>query len=106
VRRCMKNKGIAKDCEMVLRETNKYRLRQDLIGQFVSERVRACEGRNITRQALSQTWKMWLEETQSSNPPRMSELCEYLTNKYDKHGSSGWSGVEIIYEPPPDDEPF
>ena len=106
VRRCIKNKGIAKDCEMVLRETNKYRLRQDLIGQFVAERVRVCEGRNITRQALSQTWKMWLEETQSSNPPRMSELCEYLTNKYDKHGSSGWSGVEIIYEPPPDNDAF
>lgn len=106
VRRCIKNKGIAKDCEMVLRETNKYRLRQDLIGQFVAERVRVCEGRNITRQALSQTWKMWLEETQSSNPPRMSELCEYLTNKYDKHGSAGWSGVEIIYEPPPDNDAF
>jgi len=106
VRRCIKNQGIVKDCPMVLAETNKYRLRQDLIGQFVAERVRVCEGRNITRQALSQTWKMWLEETQSNNPPRMSELCEYLTSKYDKYGSAGWAGVDIIYEPPPDNDAF
>jgi P4 family phage/plasmid primase-like protien len=106
VRRCIKNQGIVKDCDMVLNETKKYRLRQDLIGQFVNERVRACEGRTITRQALSQTWKMWLEETQSSNAPKMSELCEYLTGKYEKHGSAGWAGVEIVYEPPPDNDAF
>ena len=91
---------------MVLTETNKYRLRQDLIGQFVAERIHECEGRNVTRQALSQTWKMWLEETQSSNAPKMSELCEYLSNKYNTHGNAGWAGVEIIYEPPPETDAF
>lgn len=106
VRRCVKNQGIVKDCAMVLTETNKYRLRQDLIGQFVAERIHECEGRNVTRQALSQTWKMWLEETQSSNAPKMSELCEYLSNKYNTHGNAGWAGVEIIYEPPPETDAF
>jgi P4 family phage/plasmid primase-like protien len=106
VRRCIKNKGIVKDCAMVLNETKKYRLRQDLIGQFVDEKIRACEGRNLKRLDLSQEWKRWLEETQSSNAPKMSELCEYLSNIYDKHGSAGWAGVEIVYEPPPEQDAF
>ena len=106
VRRCFKNLGIVRDSPMVLEETNKYRLRQDLIGQFVAERIHECEGRHITRQALSQTWKMWIEENQASNAPKMTELCEYLSAKYSKHGSAGWQDVEIIYEPPPEDDPF
>jgi P4 family phage/plasmid primase-like protien len=106
VRRCIKNQGIVKDCGMVLEETNRYRLRQDLIGQFVAERIHVCEGRHITRQALSQTWKMWLEENQASNAPKMTELCEYLSSRYSKHGTAGWAGIEIIYEPPPDDTAF
>ena len=106
VGRCIKNRGIVKDCPMVLNETNKYRLRQDLIGQFVDEKIVACEGGSITREALSQTWQSWYEMTQSSKAPKMSELCEYLSNKYDKHGKSGWAGVEIVYEPPPDNDAF
>jgi len=106
VRRCIKNEGIVKDCNMVLKETGKYRLRQDIIGQFVDENIRACEGGTITRGAICNTWKKWLEETQSSNAPKHSELYEYLSNKYKKHGSAGWAGVEIVYEPPPDNDAF
>jgi phage/plasmid-associated DNA primase len=106
VRRCIKNQGIAKDCPMVLQATNKYHMRQDLIGQFMLDKIRPCEGRNITRQALSQTWKMWLEETMSSNAPKLSEVCEILSTKYEKHGSAGWNGVEIVYEPPPENNAF
>jgi hypothetical protein len=91
---------------MVLKETGKYRLRQDIIGQFVDENIRACEGGTITRGAICNTWKKWLEETQSSNAPKHSELYEYLSNKYKKHGSAGWAGVEIVYEPPPDNDAF
>jgi hypothetical protein len=91
---------------MVLMETGKYRLRQNLIGQFVNEKIKACVGGSITRQALSQTWQAWYEETQSSKAPKMSELCEHLSNHYDKHGSAGWAGVEIVYEPPPTNNAF
>jgi phage/plasmid-associated DNA primase len=106
VRRCIKNCGVVKDCSMVLKETGKYRLRQNLIGQFVNEKIKACVGSSITRQALSQTWQAWYEETQSSKAPKMSELCEHLSNHYDKHGSAGWAGVEIVYEPPPTNNAF
>ena len=82
----------------MLAETNKYRLRQDLIGQFVAEKIRTCEGRTVTKQALSQTWKMWLEENQASNAPKMSELCDFMENRYERFGASGWTGAEIVYE--------
>jgi P4 family phage/plasmid primase-like protien len=106
VSRCIKNRGIVKDCSMVLNETSKYRLRQDIIGQFVEERIVASESGTITREALSQTWQSWYEMSQSSKAPKISELCEYLNNKYEKHGRSGWIGVEIVYEPPPDNDAF
>ena len=106
VRRCIKNQGVVKDCPLVLAETNKYRLRQDLIGQFVAEKIKACEGRNITRQALSQTWKMWVEENQAANAPKMGELCEFLSSKYGKFGNAGWADVEIVYEAPTENDAF
>jgi P4 family phage/plasmid primase-like protien len=106
VKRCVANQGIVKDCNMVLEETQKYRLRQDLIGQFVAEKVRAAEGKNITRQALSQTWKIWLEENQASNAPKMFELTEYMNSQYTMFGKAGWSDAEIIYEEQIEDDGF
>ena len=93
VDRAVKNQGIVVDCDMVLSETNKYRLKQDLIGQFINEMVVRVEGATLSKQEVSQQWKQWCEVNQASNVPKVSELTEQLNKQFDKHGKSGWKNI-------------
>jgi phage/plasmid-associated DNA primase len=92
VDRCVKNQGVVKDCDMVLSETNKYRLKQDLIGQFIQECVIVKEGCMLAKQEVSQQWKQWCETNQATNVPRVSELVEYMNTHYEK-SARGWGNV-------------
>ena len=98
VNRAVKNQGIVKDCDMVLAETNKYRLKQDVIGQFADEKLTLCEEGRISKLELSQTWKIWCEVNQLQNVPKLMELTDYMSSKYTKNGKTGWMGVKIVYE--------
>jgi hypothetical protein len=91
--RCVKNQGIVVDCDMVLEETNKYRFKQDLIGQFMQEMIVDAEGANLTKQELSQQWKQWCETNQATNTPKVSELVEYMDSNYEKNGKNGWVNI-------------
>lgn len=104
VRRCVKNQGLVKDCEMVLEETAKYRLKQDLIGQFVAEKVCGHEGGSISKQELTQAWKMWCDVNQATNIPKVYELTEFMSSKYPRSGTTGWGDVQMVYETSCDDD--
>mgnify|MGYP000315209852 FL=1 len=91
--RCVKNQGIVVDCDMVLEETNKYRFKQDLIGQFMQEMIVEAEGANLTKQEVSQQWKQWCETNQATNTPKVSEVVEYMDSNYEKNGKNGWVNI-------------
>lgn len=95
--RCVKNQGIAKDCDMVLAETKKYKLKQDLIGQFIDECVIVKDGSLLSKQEVSQHWKQWCDVNQANNPPKVSELVEYMNTNYTKNGRSGWSNISFTH---------
>jgi P4 family phage/plasmid primase-like protien len=101
VDRCVKNQGLVVDCDMVLAETDKYRLKQDLIAQFVQECIVAREGDNIAKQQLSQEWKSWCETnhaSKSSTVPTVTELVEYMNNIYEKHPvTNGWKNATFLH---------
>ncbi len=104
VDRCVKNQGVVKDCDMVLAETNKYRLKQDLIGQFIQECVVEKEGSMLAKQEVSQQWKQWCETNQATNVPKVSELVEYMNTHYEKSGR-GWANVTFsMYEDMDEDD--
>ncbi len=91
--RCVINQGIVTDCDMVLEETNKYRFKQDLIGQFIDEMIIEVEGSTLSKQEVSQQWKQWCETNQATNVPKVSELTDYMNSHYEKNGRNGWSNV-------------
>jgi P4 family phage/plasmid primase-like protien len=91
--RCVINQGIVKDCDMVLEETNKYRFKQDLIGQFIQEMIIEVEGSTLSKQEVSQQWKQWCETNQATNVPKVSELTDHMNSHYEKNGRNGWSNV-------------
>jgi P4 family phage/plasmid primase-like protien len=104
VRRCIKNKGLSATCPMVVAETDRYRLRQDLIGQFMEENLRVCADQTLTKGTVNQAWKQWVEDNGHTSAPKACELHECVNKKYNKRGTA-WVDVEIIYTPPPDSLP-
>lgn len=101
--RAVKNQGIVKDCDKVLNETKKYRLKQDLVGQFIEEKIVECEDGNITKQELSINWKMWCDTNQAHNAPKLMDVCDNLSKLYPSHGKNGWKNCKIVNE---DDNEF
>ena len=93
VDRCVKNQGLVLDCDMVLEETNKYRFKQDLIGQFVQEMIVELQGASLSKQEVSQQWKQWCEVNQATNVPKVTELTDHMNKMYEKNGRNGWSNV-------------
>ena len=93
VDRCVINQGIVKDCDMVLEETNKYRFKQDLIGQFIQDMIVEVEGSTLSKQEVSQQWKQWCETNQATNVPKLSELTDHMNSHYEKNGRNGWANV-------------
>ena len=93
VDRCVINQGIVKDCDMVLEETNKYRFKQDLIGQFIQDMIIEVEGSTLSKQEVSQQWKQWCETNQATNVPKLSELTDHMNGHYEKNGRNGWSNI-------------
>ena len=90
---------------MVLRETKKYRLRQDLIGQFANEKTIASEGGIVSKQELTQTWKLWLEQNHSGgSAPKVLELVEYMNNNYEREGKSSWKSEDCLWTAVPTDD--
>jgi len=104
VQRVIKTNGIVNDCEMVLASSKSYRDKQDVIAQFITEKIFRWQGnKKITKTEINFEFINWHTQTYGSKGPKAKELHEYMEKQFGKY-SNGWSNIRIKHDNENDDE--
>ena len=98
-----KNKGIVKDCKIVMCKSNEYREDQDYLSEFSKEKIEKRDGSRIKKTELLAEFKQWYQLQYGRNTPKGKDLYKYMDSKFGKYQTKGWQNVAIIYEIEEDD---
>ena len=108
VERVLVTKGVVADCDIVIKESNEYKKKQDVISQFVDERIVQVAGGVLKKVEVNTEFKMWHESNYGTRGPNAKEVHAHLDKRYGNNVNSVWNGLRLYYElktdVPDDDE--
>lgn len=109
----VKNQGVVKDCEEVIKYTNEFRQSQDIIQCFMDAKIERCPPESkcqIGSQNLHRAYKEWYNSVYNDNKaPKVSELDKVMDKRFGDRKSQPnhkWKNVRIIVETDDDDDVF
>jgi P4 family phage/plasmid primase-like protien len=94
----LEKKGVVEDCPTVLGASDAYRQSQDVVSEFINEKIVVMNGASIKKTALNFEFQQWHLNTYGRNGPQPKEVHSYMDKKYGKSTSKGWSNVKIKQE--------
>lgn len=103
VERAYKTKGIVKECSIVANARDKYRIDQDVVAEYISHKMVACEQGTVGKSELTANFNSWYQQAyQQKGQNKIKELFAYMDktyigNKNVKGAITGWKGVCIEY---------
>jgi P4 family phage/plasmid primase-like protien len=107
VQRVLETDGIVTDCETVLKASNDYKNAQDVLSQFVDEKIERAPGQWIKQNELNEAFKQWHLANHGSNGPKPKELHTKLDQMFGpKVKNTGWRDARIIYDNQNNDGPM
>jgi phage/plasmid-associated DNA primase len=99
--RVLETDGVVTDCETVLKASNDYKNAQDVLSQFMDERVERAPGKWLQQATLNEAFKQWHLTNFGSNGPKPKELHTKLDQMFGpKIKTSGWRDATLIYDNP------
>ena len=94
-----KTKGKVYDCDIVMDATNKYRYKQDILGNFICEMLENTgEPTDILKKKdVYKEFVEWYELDHNDKPPKSRDLYDAITEKIgeSRFNNKHWSGVKI-----------
>lgn len=103
IERVLKTNGRVNDCDIVLKASNDYKHKQDVISQFIEEKIVRSPGEHMKKTAVNNEFRVWHESNFGTKGPQSKELHSYLDRIYGLHDTKGWHDISIIYETNRDD---
>jgi P4 family phage/plasmid primase-like protien len=91
----LEKKGLVQDCPTVLAASEAYRQSQDVVSEFINEKIVPMQGASIKKTALNFEFQQWHLNTYGKNGPQPKEVHTYMDKKYGKATSKGWMNVKI-----------
>ena len=99
VERVLKTQGRVLDCETVLKASNEYKQKQDVISQFIDDRIEKAPGQWLSQTDANQGFKLWHEENFGSRGPQPKELHTALDRRFGEHiKKKGWRDIRLIFD--------
>lgn len=100
VEKAFQTNGKVVDCPMVVSASQSYRVRQDVIAEFISEKIQTNPAGVITNTELCGVFTDWHKMSYGRNCPSMKDVQAHMDKKFKKGNGVGktWIGVSIIYE--------
>ena len=98
IERVLKTNGRVNDCEIVLKASNDYKHKQDVISQFIEEKIARTPGEHMKKTAVNNEFRVWHESNFGTQGPQSKELHSYLDRIYGLHDTKGWRDISIIYD--------
>lgn len=99
VKRAIETKGAVADCETVLQASNEYKKKQDVMSQFIEERIERAPGQWLTQTHANQGFKLWHEDNFGSKGPQPKELHAILDREFGSHIKKfGWKDIRLVFD--------
>ena len=100
VEKAFQTNGKVVDCEAVVSASQSYRVRQDVIAEFISEKIQVNPAGMITNTELCGVFTDWHKMSYGRNCPSMKDVQSHMDKKFKKGTGTGksWVGVSIVYE--------
>lgn len=95
VKKVLETGGRVNDCEMVTNSSNNYRKGQDVINEFVSERVVREKGSILRKAQVNFEFSSWHQNTYGNKGPKAKEVHDAITKAFFRATSSGWVGLKL-----------
>jgi len=91
------NKGRVKDCAKVIASSNAYKMREDVIASYISERISKQPGTNLRRPVLNNDFTVWFQTQNGTRPNKstMKELHEAMDSEFGKVTNKGWLNIAM-----------
>ena len=91
----LEKKGLVQDCPTVLAASEAYRQSQDVVSEFINEKIVPMQGASIKKTALNFEFLQWHLNTYGKNGPQPKEVHTYMDKKFGKATPKGWINVKI-----------
>ena len=101
VDRVLKTCGRVNDCDIVMKASNEYKHKQDVITQFIEEKIVKTIGKTAKTTAVNESFKRWHEDNFGTKGPQPKELHSQLDRIFGQKDNDGWKGIEILYDTAP-----
>jgi P4 family phage/plasmid primase-like protien len=98
VERVLKTNGLVTDCETVLKASNEYKQKQDVIAQFIDDKIIRAPGEVLKTTAVGMEFKTWHELNYGCKGPQAKELHTYLDRLFGQHDKSGWRDIRLVFD--------
>jgi P4 family phage/plasmid primase-like protien len=99
VDRVLKTQGRVLDCATVLKASNEYKQKQDVITQFIDDRIEKAPGQWLSQTDANQGFKLWHEENFGSRGPQPKELHTALDRRFGEHiKKKGWRDIRLVFD--------
>lgn len=90
--------GLVNECKAVIASSLSYRNTQDFFSEFITDKIRKCNGKHIKEQSLYEVFKQWYQLHHGKNIPKGRDLFEYVTKRFGKKQRGVWKDVTINYD--------
>ena len=101
VNKILATKGVVVDCNTVLEASKEYKKKQDILSQFIDEKIEKTNGQWLKQTDVNQAFKIWHEENFGTKGPQAKELHSKLDQVFGVHiKQMGWRDVRLVYDQP------
>jgi P4 family phage/plasmid primase-like protien len=95
VQRAFDTQGRVDDCDMVLASSNEYRIRQDFIAEFISDRICRDAGRCVQKAELADQFREWHTTNCGGKLPNIKDVVFYMERAFGKCRDGVWVGLKF-----------
>jgi P4 family phage/plasmid primase-like protien len=101
VNRILQTRGLVRDCPTVLQASNDYKMKQDIVAQFIEEKIERGHGIWLKQTDATRGFQIWHNDKFLCDPSK--NLSKEFTTKMDKEfgafvKTKGWKDIKLIYD--------
>ena len=98
VDRVLRTGGLVRDCDIVLKASNEYKHKQDVITQFIEEKIVKAVGKTAKVTIVNEIFRIWHESNFGTKGPPPKEIHVQLNQMFGEKNKDGWNGIEILHD--------
>ena len=95
VEKVLETEGKVKMCDRVVASSDAYRASQDVISEFINEKIVSCDGMILKKTQVSYEFSTWHQNTYGNKGPKAKDVYEAIDKKFGKCKSTGWANIRI-----------